>query len=398
MSILTTFPFLLVDLLTILTLLPFSCIFRYESLINKLDLRWEVPITGLTLSERDYRSEMFKDSSHICCFIIWTAQMFVNYYVVYYHLMHPHHPKFYSTIKNRTSIICHMIGGSLGINGFYFGSILNTKELCIAGAAGGLFLHLPSVIWNNRQVHGQREMSTPAYLMCWVLLLQGYIDFILYDASYQTVFSCGMTLNVYAMVRAYYLMGRPSFGDLQQSYDRTLFFAGFSNFPMAQGMFSVLYFLFGFHLWNIYFKILKPCPKFMMRIERGYWDSIPDELEKKRGITFEDALAIQNENYPGDKKEAISRALWTILAGEESMMTIESITILYKSWGMLDSEDAAKQTFRKVDLDNSGSVDYDEFKKGFQVMIQGIFLVGEFQAQDRENEKLVEKETHSKCK
>ena len=26
-------------------------------------------------------------------------------------------------------------------------------------------------------------------------------------------------------------------------------------------------------------------------------------------------------------------------------------------------------------------------------MIQGIFLVGEFQAQDRENEKLVEKET-----
>ena len=136
----------------------------------------------------------------------------------------------------------------------------------------------------------------------------------------------------------------------------------------------------------------------MMRIERGYWDSIPDELEKKRGITFEDALAIQNENYPGDKKEAISRALWTILAGEESMMTIESITNLYKSWGMLDSEDAAKQTFRKVDLDNSGSVDYDEFKKGFQVMIQGIFLVGEFQAQDRENEKLVEKETHSKCK
>ena len=319
--------------------------------------------------------------------------MLFNYYVVYYHLTRPHHPKFYSTIQDKTLIILHMIGGSLGINGLYFGAILNRKEICIIGAMGGFFLHVPTVIWNNRQTHGQREMSCPSYLMCWFLLVQSYIDFVLYDASYQTVFSCAMTLNIYAMVRVYYMMGRPFIGDLQQSYDRTLFFAGLSNFPIAQGMFSVIYFLFGFHLWNIYFKLLKPCPKFMMRIERGYWDAVPIELEKKRGMSFEDALEIETKNYPECKKEAIAKALWVILAGEETLMNIECIIDLYKGWGMQNAESAAHQTFRHADLDHSGSLDYHQFKKEFHVMIDGIFLVGEFQDVHRENEKLVKKET-----
>ena len=129
-----------------------------------------------------------------------------------------------------------------------------------------------------------------------------------------------------------------------------------------------------------------------MRIERGYWDSIPNELEKKRGITFEDALATQTEMYPKNKKEAISKALWTILAGDETLMGIGSIVDLYKSWGLQDAESAANETFRRVDLNNSGSVDYDEFKKGFNLMIEGIYLFGEFQVIEREFENLVEKE------
>ena len=130
-----------------------------------------------------------------------------------------------------------------------------------------------------------------------------------------------------------------------------------------------------------------------MRIERGYWDSIPNELEKKRGITFEEALDTQTEMYPKNKKEAISKALWTILAGDDTLMDIGSIIDLYKSWGMQDAESAAKETFRRVDLNNSGSVDYDEFKKGFNLMIEGMFLFGEFQAIEREFENLVEKES-----
>ena len=131
----------------------------------------------------------------------------------------------------------------------------------------------------------------------------------------------------------------------------------------------------------------------MMRIERGYWDTVPDELEKKRGITFEDALDIETKNYPECKREAITKALWVILAGEETLMSKECIIDLYKSWGMQNAESAAQQTFRSADLDHRGSLDYHQFKKAFHVMIDGIFLVGEFQDVHRENEKLVKKET-----
>ena len=67
----------------------------------------------------------------------------------------------------------------------------------------------------------------------------------------------------------------------------------------------------------------------MMRIERGYWDTVPDELEKKRGITFEDALEKEAENYPECKKEAIAKALWVILVGEETLMSKQCIIIIF---------------------------------------------------------------------
>ena len=110
-------------------------------------------------------------------------------------------------------------------------------------------------------------------------------------------------------------------------------------------------------------------------------------------MSFEDALEIETKNYPECKKEAIAKALWVILAGEETLMNIECIIDLYKGWGMQNAESAAHQTFRHADLDHSGSLDYHQFKKEFHVMIDGIFLVGEFQDVHRENEKLVKKET-----
>ena len=70
MELSSTFPFLWVDLATLCTLLPLSCLFYYESLTNTLHFRWEVSIHGLSLSNQDYRSEMFKDNFHICCFIV----------------------------------------------------------------------------------------------------------------------------------------------------------------------------------------------------------------------------------------------------------------------------------------------------------------------------------------
>jgi hypothetical protein len=197
------FPLLWVDLATVCTLIPLSFLFYCESLTNTLHLRWQVPILGPSLSKQDYRSEMFKDAFHICCFVVWTLQVLMSLGVFYYHITRPHHPKFYSTRKNRIAIVVHVIGGVIGVNGLYLGALLNMKEICMLSVVAGATLHLPSVVWNNRETHGQREMSAPSYFMISVLLFISYVDFFLYDASFQTVFSCAMTLNVYAMVRFY---------------------------------------------------------------------------------------------------------------------------------------------------------------------------------------------------
>ena len=396
-SITRTFPNFKVDVATFFTLLPLMIIFYNESLTNTLNFRWEVPVVGLTLEKVEYRDEMFKDTSHIFCFIVWTGQLLSNIPVVYFHITKPHHPKFYSTIENRISIFCHMTGGITGITGFYLGALLNMKAICVVGFLGGFLIHLPAVVWQNRQTHGQREMSQATYFMMSVILLKCYVDFVLYDASFQTVFSCGMALNIYAMVRFYFFLGNPSLGNIEASYDRILFFAGFSNIAFVQGMFGPINFLFGFYLWNFYFNLIRPIPKSLMRVERGYWDAIPDWMEKKRGTTFEEELQRQME-LGLDRKEAIAKALWNIIVGgDEKMMEVTSIAELYESWGMPDAEEAAKDTFKKYDVDKSGFIDYDEFKAGFKVLIDGIYVVGEYEDTARQRQRLI-KEDIEACK
>ena len=389
------FPYFLVDLSTFITLLPLSILFYYESLTNKLHLRWDAPILGLSLSKEDYRTEMFKDGTRICCFVVWTLQLIFNMYIIYYHLTRPHHPKFYSTFKNKFALVVHMVGGVVAVNGLYIGAILNMKEICIAGAAAGAFLHLPATVWNNRQTHGQREMSTPTYFMTSYFLLKSYVHLALYDANFQTVFSCAMTLNIYAMVRFYYFLGRPYMANIEASYDRTLFFAGFSNASIAHGMFAPLFFLFGLYLWNAYFNFIKPHPKFLMRVERGYWDVIPDTMEKKRGTTFEEELQRQIDLGETKKTEAIAKALWFMIIGDDDkdMVDVENIKELYELWGMPDAESAAQTMFKKVDSDKSGRINFKEFKIGFKILIDGIHIIGEYEDLYRQRQRLQDNET-----
>ena len=228
-----------VDVATFLTVIPLCFVFYFESLTNKLHLRWEVPVLGLSLSPHDYRSEMFKDYTNICAFTVWSCQVLLNIYVVYYHITRPHHPKFYSTWMNKLAMLIHIIGGVIAVNGFYLGVVLNLKEVCIAAAAAGIFLHLPTVVWNNRNTHGQRELSAPSYFMTSVFLTISYVNFVLYDANYQTVFSCAMTTNIYAMVRFYYILNRKNIANVEASYDRMLFLLDFRTFLLHMEYFHV---------------------------------------------------------------------------------------------------------------------------------------------------------------
>ena len=135
----------------------------------------------------------------------------------------------------------------------------------------------------------------------------------------------------------------------------------------------------------------------MMRIERGYWDVIPNDLEEKRGTTFEEELQRQMESGEGkmSKKEAIAKSLWKMIVGgnDKTMMEIKDIIDLYDSWGIIDAESAAKSTFKKVDLDKNESIDYDEFKKGFVVLIDGIYIMGEYEDTYRQRQSLAKSQT-----
>ena len=76
-SITKQFPLIWVDLATLLTVSPLLFLFYVESLTNTVHLTWKVQIMGPSLniselmSERDYRSEMFKDENHIGTFFAW---------------------------------------------------------------------------------------------------------------------------------------------------------------------------------------------------------------------------------------------------------------------------------------------------------------------------------------
>jgi len=197
--------------------------------------------------------------------------------VVIYHLTTPHHPKYYMTKCNKFAIICHIIGGTIGINCFYFGAVFNSKLVCFIGCMGGLTLHLPSVVWQYRQTHGQREISFAAYVHISLILLVKYIDFIIYDGTYLTVVSAGMTLCVFSLVRFWALT--LDYGHVESSYDRNLLFAYGANSAIIGGALDYPTIIIAINVWNVWFRVLEPYPRSLLRVERGYSDVIPEIFE-----------------------------------------------------------------------------------------------------------------------
>ena len=369
-------PLFFVNLLLFITLLPISFIFRFESLTTEVKFRWKSNIVPFTLDAIDYRSQLFTTGYRQFCFGLWSFQILVSLLIVLYHLLVPHHPKFYITTRNKIAIIAHIIGGTVSILGFYIGVLTNRKEVCLVAVVSGLVLHWPTTLWQLRQLHGQREIMVPSYIYVAWLLLQSYVEFFMYDGSFQVVFSCAMSMNVFSMVRVFGFLA--NLGDISVSVDRSTMLAGVCNAPFIIGPISVLLFCVTIMVWNIYFRLLKPIPRCMLRIDRGYNDTVPDEFEIRRGVSFSEELHKASEQYD-DRKEAIARALYKVLAGDNDAIDINAVTDLYKAWGVADAESAARSTFNKVDLDRSDGIDFEEFRSGFKNAIDGIYYKGEYE-------------------
>lgn len=370
------FPLLKVNLTMFFTLLLVSCILRFESLSNEIKFRWNSDITKFTMEPVNYREEAFSTDYRVACFCLWTFEVVATLGIVVYHLTVPHHPKYYSTIKNKISIISHMIGGTTAIIGLWVGCVINSKEFCLVAVLFGLTLHWPSVIWQMRQLHGHREIMVACYNWCASYLFISYVEFFLYNGSFKTVFACAMCLNIFSMVRVSGMLLAQA--NVQASYDRWVLFAGFVNSPFVAGCFAPLYVMVGITVWNFYFEFFKPMPRSIMRIDRGYNDSIPEEIEAKRGKKFADEFAKASKQV-SDKREAIATALFRVLAGDNSMMDLFEVVELYNSWGMPDAKSAAKCTFDREDIDASGQINFKEFKEGFKIIIDNIFVKGEYE-------------------
>ena len=379
-EIMKQFPLIKVNTALFISLLPINFIFRFESLTTNISLRWNTNITLFNLDPVDYRRAIFANSFNRSTFGVWSFQILLTLLVVLYHIIVPSHPKYYSTRKNTISIIVHMIGGTTAILGFYIGALANLKPICIIAAVFGLSMHWPTTIWQVRQLQGQREMMVPVYVFMEWLLLQSYIDFFLYNGSYQAVFSCAMTMNTFAMVRFYDFLGAR--GGMQTSLDRSTVLAGLCNAPFVLGVFAAFIAPIAIFLWNIYFEMFKPMPRASMRIYRGYNDTVPDELELKHGVKFADELdnQIRRKSVANNKREAIARALFRVIAGEDRLIDLKEVSELYESWGLPDAEAAARSTFRRADKDKSGAIDFEEFKDGFKEMIHSVYIKGEYEA------------------
>ena len=98
---------------------------------------------------------------------------------------------------------------------------------------------------------------------------QGYIEFFLYDGNYQSVFSCAMTLNVFAMVRVLGLVAKVV--KLERSIDRAVLLGGLCNFSFIGGHFMAVLFIFCLLTWNFWFSVIKVIEHYFMIFGCTYW-------------------------------------------------------------------------------------------------------------------------------
>jgi len=127
-----------------------------------------------------------------------------------------------------------------------------------------------------------------------------------------------MTLNIFAMVRAIFFVMRKV--GLSETYAWAVTLAGMFNGAFIGGAFYPMAQIGALALWNVYFNCIKPFDRFHLRIKRGYADHIPEGFEAMRGTTFKDELREAQKLWPGNDKEAVSTAVFRILAGDDELI------------------------------------------------------------------------------
>merc|ERR1712038_330592 len=199
--------------------------------------------------------------------------------MILHHLFWAHHPKFTASRVNKCSLVIHIIGGTIAILGLYFGMLFNSKFTCALAIGAAALLHVPTTIFQTRQVHGSRQFQVPAYVAMTYFFLEKYIDFYLYDGSIDTVFSAAMALQVFGMVRWWSIVTQ--WAGMKNNLDHAVMFAGLANCAFFGGAWYPIFLLSFLYTWNIWFRILNPVPVEQIRVHRVRYDFLSEKQKKE---------------------------------------------------------------------------------------------------------------------
>lgn len=374
-------PTISVDFLANLPLLILWAfyVFDYENAFQRRD--WSR--LGQPWETFNYMEAMKSTPTGIFLFSLWTVQVLFTVSVVYFHMAVRHHPKFYVGPINRLAITCHIIGGTTASFGGYIAFLISSPFMMQIASLAGLCLHMPSTFWQSRNLHGRRELMQPAYYFLGCFLFFKYSDVWFEQGSLMSILCMGLTVNSFAMVRVYFKLMLMIGMDYELSYDRSLIFAAVTNLPIAMGSTACAQLLFSIFAWNVLLEILQPDKRKLLQVNRTVADIFPDEFMNKK-VDFAKELAISKKKYEHDG-EAVARAAFHVIAGENETIEMEEIEALFEFWGLPDAKQLATSVFVAADANHDGHVDYEEFMKELWFIWERLFYVGEVELDQEGN-------------
>ena len=219
----------------------------------------------------------------------------------------------------------------------------------------------------------------------------------------------GHTMNIFAWVRLFGYMQVMGDMEYDQSHDRALTAAGFVKAPFIFGMFGALIIATGICVWNYIFSLIKPFPRELLRVNRGYNTVFSKRFERRVGVTFEEVLGkymkqtvvasgfVTDDSVPlgkgkvekTDEVLAVAKAAFEMcvrVSHDDNELPLDHVftggvgpaelAYLFKSWGLPDGDAAADHYFEVSDEDESGFIEFKDFVAHLGFVFNSIFVKG----------------------
>lgn len=334
------------------------------------------PILPITFEKRDYMdhlwsSEVSFDGPNKVLFLFYTFDVGLTLCVIGYHMLVARHPKYYITIWNKIAIIAHIIGGTCGILGLFIGLLTGHPVLILVAICVAAALHLPTILWQLRSLHGRREVMIPSYLFIVIGLANSYVNVITLDLQLKHVVKAGMCLHIFSWCRLLLWWGEGLGMDPESMYDRMVVFAGVVHLPFIADHWGGAMFVIFIYWWNTVFTVIQPFPRELLSVNRNFHDTFPDTYKDPDGKFFMELI----EEYQKEgmqQLDAVQHAAYDMLRNGDEGVNVSDLARLIESWGVPQSDKVAHELFHAADVDNDGKISFAEFTDKLSFIWQNV--------------------------